>query len=145
MSTNRMSVRRRGHTLLELIAASTIISIAITSTLSLMVDSLEVSRDLEQRNLVTTLAVSKLEEHASLVTSSFTEGTFSGNFSAEGQPSIRFNVTRSTDPAVGGVLSELMVVSVYVWQDADGNGARNGSEPNVSLTTKIANLTAWKL
>lgn len=149
MTTRRsVSTRARprdGHTLLELVAASTLVSIAIVSTLSIMRQSIDLSLDAEDRAMVTTLCVSKLEEHLSAVAGGFVQGNYAGNFAAEGYPSVRFVVVRSSNPVDGGIADALMVVSATVWMDNNGDGAISSAEPVITMRSKIAKITAWEI
>lgn len=148
MTTNvtcQQRTRQRGHTLLELIAASTLVSIAIVSTLSIMAQSLDLSMDVENRKLVTTLCVSKMEEHLADCTRIFTPGVFTGTFAADGYSQIRFSVVRDSTIAAGGIPNELMAVVTTVWFDNDGNGVLGSAEPSAVMRTKVANLTAWEI
>lgn len=144
---NRSRTRRsrRGHSLLELIVSSTLVATVVATTVSLMRESLRLSEDSETRNLIATLAVSKLEQHLSLTTNSFQEGTDSGTFAADGYDDMRYTVVRSAQPSDGGVPGKLMVVAITAWSDADGDGAADAGEPVVTLKTKLAWITGWSL
>ena len=135
--------QRGGHTLIELLAASAIIAVAITSTLSLMRQGMEITRDTEQRGMVTTLCISKLEERLAAVPNNFTNSTTTGTFAADGYANIRFSAVHSDNPVDGGITGKLMVVTVTVWDDANGNTVRNSGEASVTLTSKVAKITAW--
>ncbi len=136
---------RTGHSLLELIAASTIAAIVIVSTLNLMRESMELSRDLESRSLVATLGMSMMEQHLGQVSAVFTTGPgeFDGSFQNDGREDIRFVVTRSDSAADGGIPDRLMVVTTTVWEDINGNRAIDRGEPRVEYASKVADLTAW--
>ena len=136
-------MRSSGHTLIELLAASAIVAIAITSTLSLMKQGMEITRDTEQRGMVTTLCISKLEERLAAVPKNFTSSTTSGTFSADGYANIRFTAVHSDNSADGGITGKLMVVTVTVWDDANGNATRDSGEATVTFTSKVAKITAW--
>lgn len=145
LSAQRKIATRSGHSLLELIVASTLVSIVVATTIGLMRDSLRLSDDSETRNLVATLAVSKLEQHLSLTTTTFEEGTDAGTFASDGYSDVRYSVTRSAQVADGGVPGKLMVVAITAWNDTDGNGVVDVGEPVVNLQTKLAWITAWNL
>ena len=55
---------RQGTTLLELVAASTVIAVTLVPALRIMRDSLRVSRQLEVREAMATIAMSVLEQES---------------------------------------------------------------------------------
>ena len=137
--------RRTAHSLLELIVASSLVSIVVATSVTLMRESLRLSDDSETRNLLTTLAVSKLEQQLTLVASSFPEGAETGDFAADGYGDVKYSVTRSAQVADGGIPGKLMAVAITAWNDTNGNGDADSGEPQVNLRTKLAWITAWQL
>ena len=145
-STFGRSFRRRlGHTLLELIAASTLVSIAVTVTMSLMRQSLELSHETEKRNMLVTLAVSKMEEHLATTSRNFVEADVTGDFNADGYSDCRFRVVKSSQTSDGGIPDQLMAITVTVWCDFDGDQSADAGELVVTLRSKLAKITAWNL
>jgi hypothetical protein len=135
---------RRAYSLLEVLAAGTVLTIALVPALEVTRRSLETAREVEAAQHTTTLCISKMEEHLAIVAATFASGTFSGNFSAEGYANIRFSVTRSDTAGNGGIVDRLMVVTVTVWEDANGNSALNTGELSTSLSTKVAKMTVYQ-
>jgi len=135
---------RGGHTLLELVMAAFVMGLVLVPALVLMRRSMELSRKLDTHNMMTTLAISKLEQHLAASAATFTEQTDSGDFTAEGHPELRFVVDRSADPADGGITDELMAVVVTVWHDEDGDQAQDADEPATSFGSKIAKMATYE-
>jgi hypothetical protein len=142
--SRRRSVRRTGQSLLEVIAASTIIAAALVPALRMMRDSLRISRDLETAELMTTLCVSKLEEVMAQTSATWELGNLAGDYAAQGRNDVRFLVIRSDEVAAGGLKDELMAVSVTVWHDKNGNSGKDAGEPGITFGTKISRLLGYQ-
>ena len=74
----------------------------------------------------------------------WTDGTVTGDFAADGHANIRFTVTRSDEPASGGITNRLMNVSVTTYSDDDGDDALDAAEMRTILTTKIGKLVTYE-
>jgi hypothetical protein len=135
---------RRGFSLLETLMAGTVLAVVLVPALAAMKRGLELARDVETVQMTTTLCVSKMEEHLALVAHDFSTGNFSGNFAAEGYSNIRFTAARSDTVLAGGIPDRLMVVSVSVWQDDNGNSVLNAGEIATSFTTKVARMGIYQ-
>ncbi|REJ69003.1 MAG: hypothetical protein DWQ31_06160 [Planctomycetota bacterium] len=145
MKTNLPIRRTRsGQTLIELVAATTMMAIAIVPGLELMRDGVRVSRELEAASAMTTLCVSKLEEHLADSAAAWTTTTTSGNFASEGYASLRYSVTRSDEASDGGITNRLMALSVTVWEDADGDTTLDAEESQVTFSTKVARIASYE-
>lgn len=137
-------VRRRGHSLLELVAATAIIAIALVPALRLMRDGLRVGREIETANLLATLSASMLEEHLLRTAVSWNPSTITGDFAAQGYPQLRFQVARSDGSAEGGIANVLMSITATVWEDRDGNGNWGAGEPRATFASKLARNVAYQ-
>jgi hypothetical protein len=135
--------RRRGYSMLEVVLASSICITAIVPALAMLRDGIALGEIIDTRHLLLTYGVSKMEEQLAVAGASWTTGTLTGNFSADGQPSIRFSVTRSDAAVDGGIVGKLMVVSVTTYSDDNGNNAMDTSEARTTMTTKVAKLTSY--
>lgn len=140
---SRLSTFRAAHTLLELIAATALLSITLVPALRLLRDSFEQGERIETIAAMTTLCVSKLEEHLNLAGAAWAAGTTAGDFSAEGRADLRYVAVRSDDAAAGGITDRLMAVTVTVWQDLDGDGSKDSGEPFVDLASKVAKMVRY--
>jgi len=139
-----VSGQRRGHTLLEVLVASALMAIALVPALRLMRSSLRISREIEDRELLTTFCTSKLEEHLAQTSPNWQTGTYGGDFSAEGYPDLRFEVIRSDSSGDGGIVGQLMAIVATVWNDVNGNGSLDNGEPAVVLASKVAKLASYQ-
>ena len=141
---------RRAQTLLELVAATTIIAGTLVPALRMMRDSLSVSRNIELASQMSSYCVSLLEQQMVLTSASWDESsgtwdqsTSTGDYSADGYPSLRYQVERSDAPGDGGISGALMVIRCQVWDDRNGNGGRDAGEPQVNYSTKIGNFASY--
>ncbi|PHR98429.1 MAG: hypothetical protein COA78_26170 [Blastopirellula sp.] len=89
------------------------------------------------------LAVGKLEEQLSIAAANFTEGTDSGSFSSISLSTLRYSASRSMQVADGGIVDELMVVSVTVWEDTDSDSIIDNDERQVIFATKVSNMVVY--
>ena len=136
----RASGIRFGQTMLELVAASMVISIALIPALKFTRSSLRNMERLEQQEFITLLSVSKLEESLALTAGSWDLTSLSGDFSSSGHPNIHYQVSRSDSVTEGGTPGKLAVLRVTVWQDEDGGGDVDADEPQSTISTKLAKV-----
>lgn len=136
--------RRRGQSLLEVVAASTIIATALVPALRMMRDSLEVSRGVEEADLMATLCVDKLEDHMNKVAATWDKTTVSGDYTAlEGRSYLKYQVTKTDSVADGGIADRLMAVTAVVWNDANGNGSLETGEKKALFATKVSKFVSY--
>lgn len=142
---------RAGQSLLELVAATTIIAITLVPALRMMRDSLRVGRETETSNLMATLAASRLEEYLLLSAGQWgaippgnfwNTTTVSGNYAAEGYPNLKFSVVR-TDSAPEGIPARLLSITATVWNDADNDNALDAGESRSTFASKLARNVAY--
>lgn len=138
------SVHRRGQTLLELVAATTILTVALVPALRMMRDAIRVGRNTETANLMTTFCTSKLEEQLMRTAAVWNPSTVAGDFSAEGYSNLKFQVTMSDDAADGGIANQLMAIASTVWDDLNSDGNWNAGEPRVVLASKQARNVSYQ-
>src|SRR3954452_23257509 len=100
---------RRAYSMIEVVLASSICLTALVPALSVLRNGMALGEIIDTRHLLLTYAVSKMEEHLAVVGAAWSTGTITGNFSADGQATIRFTVTRSDAVVDGGVVGKLMV------------------------------------
>ena len=135
---------RRGQTLLDVIAASTVIATALVPALRMMRDSLEVSRGVEEADLMATLCVDTLEQQMNTVAGTWDKTTASGDYTAlEGRSYLKFRVTKSDSPVDGGITDRLMAITAVVWNDANGNGTLESGEKKVTFATKVSKFVSY--
>lgn len=108
-----------------------------------MRDGIALSDIIDTKHLLLTCGVSKMEEQIAVVGATWPSGTVTGNFAADGQAGIRFSVTRSDAAVGGGIVNQLMVVTVTAYSDDNGNSSMDASEARIVLTTKVAKLVSY--
>jgi hypothetical protein len=141
---NRTANSRCGYSLLEVVLASVICLTALVPALAVLRDGMTLGDIIDTRHLLLTYSVSKMEEQLAIVGATWPTGTVTGNFASDGQASIRYSVTRSDAVVDGGIVGKLMVVTVTVYSDANGNTVMDSSEPRTIMTTKIAKLVSYE-
>ena len=136
--------RRHGQSLLEVVAASMIIATTLVPALRMMRDSLQISRDEEEAELMATLCVDKLEEHLAKVSATWDKTTASGDFAAlENRSYLKYRVTKSDAVADGGIANRLIALVAVVWNDANGNGSLDANEKKVTFGTKVSKFVSY--
>ena len=138
-----MRPTRRGNTLIELVAASSIIAIALVPALRIMRDALAVEEDGEYATAMSTLCAGQLEQTLAKTAAAWNTNPESGNYSSLGYSRLKYSVTKSDAPASGGLTGTLIAVTVIVWDDADSNGVLNVGEKSVQFSSKLAKLAAY--
>jgi len=145
MNTCRTRINRRsGQTLLELVAATTILTIALVPALRMIRDAIRVGRNTETANLMATFCTSKLEEQLMRTAAAWTPGTVSGDFTAEGYGNLRFQVVMSDAVADGGIAGQLMAIAATVWNDLNADGNLDAGEPRVVFASKQARNVSYQ-
>lgn len=136
--------QRRGQTMLELVAATTIMGIALVPALRMTRDRILRTEELEKAEMRVTLCVSKLEEEMARTVAAWDLTGQSGAITTPGHDGIRYVVTKSDSLTVGGIPGSLAVVDVTVWHDEDGGADVDANEHTVRLATKVARLTSYE-
>jgi len=146
-AVERSSRNRAGVSLLELIAASTILALTLVPSLRLMRDSLKVSRQIEVRECLATTAMGALEHQAQQVAAEWkmASGTDRSYGQLAGYPQVVVDFETSDSPSQGGLRDSLAVVSVSAFEDQNGNGRRDKAEAEVAFSTKVARLQSYSL
>jgi len=150
MRLRRAARIRSGQTLLELIAATTVIGIALVPSLRIMGDSVRIGRETEMANLMATLSASKLEEYLVLTAVAWETGivwnttTVSDNFGIAEYPQVRFTVVRTDATAAGGIPGSLLCITSTVWEDENDNLNWDAGEPRVIYGSKLASSVAYQ-
>ena len=140
----RPSEARNAYSLLEVVAATFLLGVAIIPAMRFMSTAIQAGSDLERWNQMNLLAVGKLEEQITLAAAQFQEDSQSGVFPDPGLGGLRFAATRTTSAALGGIAEQLMVVSVTVWDDENANTALESDESQVTYATKIARMSVYQ-
>lgn len=134
---------RLGQTMLELIAATTIIAIALVPALKSMRNNLDSLDRLERDETLVRLCTSQLEQELALTAGTWDLTSSSGHF-GPANPDFRFIASKTDSPAEGGVVGELAVIDVVVWHDADGGNDLDADEQQSRLATKLARVISYE-
>ena len=132
-----------GQTLLELLAATTIISIALLPALRLTRQSSMEMERLELAEMRVAFCTSKLEEAMAQTAATWDLTDQSGNFSNVGHDDLWFSIEKSDNTVDGGVPGRLATIQVTVWHDTDGGGDLDADEPRNQLATKLARIISY--
>jgi hypothetical protein len=136
--------QRNAYSLLEVVLASGICATALVPALALLRDGVTLADRVDARHLLLLYGVSKTEEHLAIVAAGWTEGTFTGNFAAEGHANVRFIVAQSDEVASGGIVDRLMNVQVTTYRDDDGDAALDADEMRNIMRTKIGKFNSYE-
>lgn len=141
--TDRKRAARRGNTLLEVAIGTALLAGTLVPGLRLMRDAMQVERDIETFALVANYAVSEMERQLALTADDWQTGFDGGSYAADGFPAVRYFASRTDSSGAGGMPDRLMVVSVVVWYDRDGDTVFDLGEPAQTMATKVAKLSAY--
>lgn len=134
----------RGFSLLEMAVAAALVTGTLVPALAVIRDSMAKSREMHQSGLLANYAVQMLEDQVALAARNWTNATLSGNFSGDGHSEIRYTATKSDDPGDGGIVGQLMSVSVTVYEDANNNTTLDTGELQETYRTKVAKLNTYE-
>ena len=137
------SMRRRGNTLLEVIAASAVIAIALAPGLRILRDAIVVGEQVETADALSTFCAGRLEASLAVTCASWNTTSETGDYSILGYPAIKYSVTKSDAAIDGGIPNRLIAITVTVWNDADGNSALDADEHRQQLGCKIAKMARY--
>lgn len=135
---------RRGQTMLELVAATTIISVALVPALKMTRKSVSNMNSLENAEDCVALCVSKLESELAFTASTWNLANRAGDFTDQGQPNMRFSVAKSDAASEGGIVNSLATINVTVWYDENLNRTLDDGEQQTRLSTKLAKVLSYE-
>lgn len=138
------TARRAAYSLVELVAATALMASTLVPALELVRDGMELSEEADRRQLLALYATSQIEQTLCSVADSWSLGTTTGDYSADGHASIRYTTSTSDDPLDGGVTSLLMDVRTTVYFDEDGDDTFDADELNCSFRTKIGKFATYE-
>jgi hypothetical protein len=136
--------RRSGNTLIELVAASTVLAVALVPALRIMRDAVSVGDDLEYASAMSTLCVGQLEQTLAKTAAAWNTTAESGSYASLGYSRLRYTVSKSDAPADGGLTNQLIAITVTVWDDADSDTVLDSTEKKVQFSSKIAKIAAYE-
>lgn len=139
-----MRTNRRGVSLLELVAATTIIAMTLVPALGMMRDSLRIGREIETATLMATLCVDKVEEYLTKTSANWQNSNLTGDFAAIGFPQLKYEIARSDSSLDGGIPDSLMALEATVWDDTNDNDSWEDGEHRVNFAAKLAKVTSYE-
>lgn len=140
---NRHTRSRRAFSLLEMMAATALVAGTLAPALSVMRDAMALSREAVQRQLVANYASQVLESQSALVMQNWTNGTVTGNFTADGYATIKYSAVKSDAVVSGGLVNRLMSIRVTAYEDKDADSVADSNEVQVTIRTKVAKLASY--
>ena len=138
------SSRCVGFSLLEMMAAAALVAGTVVPALGVIRDAMTQSRELHRRHLLSNYAVRILEDQTAYAATNWINATLTGDFTADGHSAIRFSLTRSDTVAAGGLVGQLMNITVTVYDDADGDLTLGTTELQETYRTKVAKLNSYE-
>jgi hypothetical protein len=127
-----------------MIAATALLAGTLAPALALMRDAMSASREAHRRHMLANYAVTVLEYAAGASMQNWGNDTTTGNFATDGHPTIRYQLTRSDNPADGGLTDRLLHLRATVYDDANNNSIADASELKVRYRTKVAKLLTYQ-
>ena len=140
----RHGKHRGGQTMLELVAATTIISVALVPALKMTRKNVNNMNALENAEACVALCVSKLESELAYTAATWDLADRDGDFTAQGQSDMRFSVVKSDAVADGGAADSLATIDVTVWHDENANLSIDSGEQQTRLATKLAKVLSYE-
>ncbi|MEN0109194.1 MAG: hypothetical protein AAF805_00580 [Planctomycetota bacterium] len=125
-------------------AAIALMSATLVPAMQLVRRGMEVGEETDRRSLLAAYGVSQLEQQEAAVATSWSTGTLSGDYAADGHPDIRFDTVTSDDPLSGGVIDVLMDLRTTVYYDANGNNALDSDELRTEYRTKVGRFATYE-
>lgn len=143
-AAHRTRFALRGYSLVEVVAAIALMAATLVPAVEFVRYGMERSIEDDCRQLLALYAVSEIESKLGVVATSWTEGTTSGDFSADGNADIRFTTTCSDEVADGGIVDELMDIRSTVYYDANGDDSLSAGEMRCTYHTKIGKFATYE-
>ncbi|OYP34428.1 hypothetical protein [Rhodopirellula sp. MGV] len=136
--------KRTGQTMLELVAATTIISVAIAPALGLMRERVIVSADLRHYEWLHCRCIAQLELAMATTSATWNIQNKQGRLGSVDSIPCHFLTVVSDQPSVGGVPGKLAVIDVLTFRDSNRNGTFDAGELHLRLATKVAKTKTYQ-
>lgn len=127
-----------------MIAATALVAGTLVPALAVMREAMSLSRETHLRSLLANFAVMKLEENSAIAMRDWSNITDDGDLSAYGYSNLSFSIQRSDDPSDGGIVGQLMAITVTVFEDLDADLIPDTGETQVQFRTKISKLETYE-
>ncbi len=126
-----------GFTLIEVLLAIVIMSIAIIPLMQIFPQASLIANDTQQETRISFLAQQKLEQVKSQALSYF-YGNYTESATAFPSPDTVFKYTVDYFTASGDDGNQIRSIKVRVWYDGNNNGIVDGTENLIELYTKVS-------
>ena len=135
---------RSAHSLVEVVAATALMAATLVPAMQLVRLGIQKSAETDRHQLLSLYAASQIEQRLASTAMTWASATYSGDYTAEGHPSIRFETACSDDPLAGGLTDQLMDIRTTVYDDANGDDAFTSGERSCSFRTKIGKFATYE-
>lgn len=136
--------RPAAYSLLELVAAVALVAGTLVPALELMRAGLEQSIETDRRLLMAAYAVSETEKQLAATAATWATGTYSGDYTADGNADVRYVAVCSDEPVDGGIVGLLMDLRVTTYYDANGDDALTAGEPRCDFRTQLGRFATYE-
>lgn len=138
---------RIGLTLLEVIAASVVLAVALAPALRIVRGALNAADRTDRQERCLALATDRVEfllARTAADWSTVTNAVEDAAVPVPGYPGLRRSDFTTVAPEYGGIPDRLASVGSLVWSDDDGDGVPDPAEPQAVLASQVAKLTAYE-
>ncbi|MFH5805319.1 hypothetical protein [Alienimonas sp. DA493] len=145
----RSSPRRRsGATLLEVLAASIVLALALAPALRIAREAVLAADRLDRQERCLTVANDALEFMMARAAADW-DGNVTGTANlvpvvVPGYPGMRSYQLTTDSTTYGGVPGRMAVAGALVWYDDDGDSSPDADEPQALLASGVARMTAYE-
>ena len=141
--------RRSGLTLLEVLAASVVIALALAPALRVTRTALLTADRTDRQERCLTVANDRVEylmaRAAADWDAAVTNAVAAAPVAVPGYPGMRAYELTTDAAAFDGIPGRLASLGALAWYDEDGDGTPDAAEPQALLSTQVARLTAYEL
>ena len=135
---NGWSARRKGSSLLEVMAATVLGSMLLIPMVKMLVDCSKWSNRIELQSELLTLVESCSDETKFRLASDFIPGQSVGTFASQGFADVRYQVSCLV-PIEPDIRGKYLDIKIIAWADLDSDGVYDsGQEPKQELATGLA-------
>lgn len=134
---------KSGYSLVEVTIAIALMASTLVPAMELVRDGMQLSEEADQRQLLAIYAVSEIEQRLMTIAYTWSNGSATGDYAADGHDEIRFTTTWSDDPLDGGVVDLLMDIRTTVYIDADADDTLDADELSCDFRTKLCQLATY--
>lgn len=135
---------RAAYSLLEVVAAIALMGATLVPAMELIRDGMELSIEVDRRQLLALYAATEVENQLSATAALWANGTFSGDFAADGHADLRYTSVVSDDPLNGGVENQLMDIRTTTYFDENNNDALDADELSCDYRTKLGRFSTYE-